>query len=172
MNDGALGSAETAGEGQSFAGGVVANAEEVVTCFALALVVLSVCWAVITRYITATPATWAAEISAAAFAWLIFIGSAAGFKRGLHVAIDMLVEALPPALNRLVMMVVDVLMFSFCLYISVLSWGFTMDNWDNPTPSLHMPYAIHFMGASIGFMLMTFRYAQAVAPRWRAGGKG
>lgn len=172
MNDGALGSAETAGEGQTFAGGLVANAEEALSCLALAFIVLSVCWAVVTRYITATPATWAGEISAAAFAWLIFIGSAAGFKRGLHVAIDMLVDSLPRPASRLILMAVDVTMFAFCLYISFVSWGFTMDNWDNPTPALHMPYAIHYMSATVGFILMTIRYAQAAAPRWLGGGKG
>ncbi len=172
MNDGALGSAETAGEGQTFAGGLVANAEEAASCLALVFIVLSVCWAVVTRYITATPATWAGEISAAAFAWLIFIGSAAGFKRGLHVAIDMLVDSLPTPAGRLILRIVDVMMFAFCLYISFVSWGFTMDNWDNPTPALHMPYAIHYMSATVGFILMTFRYAQAAAPRWLGSARG
>ena len=171
MNDGALGSAETAGEGQTFAGGIAANVEEAIACFMLALVVFAVCWAVITRYITATPATWAAEVSAAAFAWLIFVGSAAGFKRGLHVAIDILVESLPRAAGGAVMKVVDLLMVAFCLYLSALSWGFMMDNWDNPTPSLHMPYAVHYMSATAGFVLMTLRYIQAAAPRWGFGGR-
>ena len=171
MNDGALGSAETAGEGQTFAGGIVANVEEAIACFMLALVVLAVCWAVITRYITATPATWAAEISAAAFSWLIFVGSAAGFKRGLHVAIEILVDSLPAGPRNAIMRTVDALMIAFCAYISWLSWGFTMDNWDNPTPSLHMPYAIHYMSATAGFILMTLRYVQAAAPRWGFGGR-
>ena len=35
-----------------------------------------------------------------AFAWLVFVGAAAGFKYGMHVAIDMLVVALPAPLRR------------------------------------------------------------------------
>ena len=111
------------------------------------------------------------SISAAAFAWLIFVGSAAGFKRGLHVAIEILVDSLPAGPRNAIMRTVDALMIAFCAYISWLSWGFTMDNWDNPTPSLHMPYAIHYMSATAGFILMTLRYVQAAAPRWGFGGR-
>lgn len=171
MSEGATGSAETSGEGQSFAGGLARNAEEAVACVALVIVVLSVSWAVITRYITATPATWAGEVSAAAFSWLVFIGAAAGFKRGLHVSIDMLVEALPRALRNLVLTIVDALIIAFCVYVTWLAWGFMNDNWDNPSPALRMPQAVHYMSATVGFALMTLRYVMAAQRRWRMAGR-
>ena len=62
--------------------------EEVIAGAALLVVVLAVCWGVLTRYVTAQPAAWSGEVAGMGFAWLVFLGAAAGFKRGLHVSID------------------------------------------------------------------------------------
>ena len=70
--------------------------EELVAVFALAVVVLSVSWGVITRYITAQPAAWASEIATLGFAWVVFFGAAACIKYKLHPAIDLLNTRLPP----------------------------------------------------------------------------
>ncbi|MFM8988419.1 MAG: TRAP transporter small permease, partial [Alphaproteobacteria bacterium] len=63
--------------------------EEIVACAAMVLVVLATAWGVFTRYVSAQPATWTAEIAATGFCWAIFFGSAAAFRRGQHVSIDM-----------------------------------------------------------------------------------
>ena len=57
--------------------------------------ILSVAWGVITRYITAQPATWAGELAVIAFAWVVFLGASACFKYRLHASIDMVTALLP-----------------------------------------------------------------------------
>ena len=69
--------------------------EEAVSGLALVVIVGATCWGVLTRYITSQPAAWASEVAGIAFAWLVFVGAAAGFKYGMHVTIDMLVALLP-----------------------------------------------------------------------------
>ena len=58
------------------------------------MVILSVGWGVLTRYITAQPAAWAGEIATLAFAWLVFFGAGACIKYHMHPTIDLLVEPL------------------------------------------------------------------------------
>ena len=94
----------------------LANLEETVASAALIVVVGSVCWGVLSRYVTQQPAVWSGEVAAIAFAWVIFLGAAAGFKRGLHVSIDMLVALLPAGARR-IDLAVELLMAAFCLYM-------------------------------------------------------
>jgi TRAP-type transport system small permease protein len=149
------------------------NPEEIGACVALVAVIASVCWAVITRYGTALgffnrSATWAPEVAAAAFAWLVFLGAAAAFKRNQHLGIDLLTVALPETARGAVALLVHALMLPFLAYCTWLAWVFAMANWDNPTPSLRMPYALHYGAATVGFALMTLRYAQNLLRSARA----
>jgi hypothetical protein len=93
-------------------GGWLRNFEEIVACTALTVVVLSTSWGVFTRYVSAQPATWSAEIAAVGFCWAIFLGSAAAFKRGQHISIDMLTQALPATVRRVLGTATDLLVSS------------------------------------------------------------
>ena len=53
--------------------------EELVAAAAVVVIIASVGWGVITRYVTAQPATWAGEIATLGFAWVVFFGAAAFF---------------------------------------------------------------------------------------------
>ena len=65
--------------------------EELVAAAAVVVIIASVGWGVITRYVTAQPAAWASEIATLGFAWVVFFGAAACVKYRLHPAIDVLV---------------------------------------------------------------------------------
>jgi TRAP-type C4-dicarboxylate transport system permease small subunit len=131
-----------------------------------------VCWTVITRYLTETPATWAGEISAMAFCWMVFIGGAACFKRGIHISIDMLVAALPAGPRAALATAVDALVAAFLLFVSVLAVDFTIESWTTPMPSLRWSYSYYYAGAALGLALMTLRHAQAALARRRAAAGG
>ena len=73
--------------------------EELVASLAVVVVIASVSWGVITRYVTAQPATWAGEVATLGFAWVVFFGAAACVKYKLHPSIDMLVKRLPGPLQ-------------------------------------------------------------------------
>lgn len=139
--------------------------EEIVACAALVIVVLSVCWGVVTRYITEQPANWAGEVAAIAFAWVIFVGAAAGAKRRMHVSIDMLVVMLPPALGRPLQWAIDAFVIGFCLYVSWLGAIFTVENWDSPTAVLRVPMSWVYASVATGFLLMAIRFLQASIER-------
>ncbi len=146
-------------------GGWLRNLEEIVACAALVVVVLATSWGVFTRYVSAQPATWSAEIAAVGFCWSIFLGSAAAFKRGQHVSIDMLTQALPETPRRAIALLGDLLVLGFLGWVSWLAIDFTVESWTTPMPSLRWPYSIHYAGAALGLVLMTYRHARAAWAR-------
>jgi TRAP-type C4-dicarboxylate transport system permease small subunit len=146
---------------------LVRNFEEIVAGAALIVVVLAVCWGVLTRYITEQPAAWAGEVAAMSFAWLVFIGASAALKRSMHVSIDMLVVALPAALQRVAMMIADLVVVVFLLVGVVLAAEFVVDTFDNPSSVLRIPLSIIYVPVVIGFVCLLLRYVEAARTRYR-----
>lgn len=140
--------------------------EEIVSGTALVIVVFAVCWGVVTRYITEQPATWTSEVAGIAFAWLIFVGAAAGFKYGMHVAIDMGVALLPLRPRRWLMAAADLLVLAFLLTFFVLSVEFSIDAWGDPTSVLRLPRTVTYASVVVGSLCMVFRYARTAWRRW------
>lgn len=140
--------------------------EEVVAGTALVVVVLATCWGVASRYVTEQPAAWAAEVAAIAFAWLVFVGAAAGFKYGMHVAIDMVVALLPPAPRRVLMAVADLLVMAFLITLLVLAVQFSIDSWTDPTSVLRLPRTVVYASVVVGSLCMLLRYGRAAWRRW------
>jgi len=147
--------------------GPLGHFEEVVAGTALVVVVLATCWGVVTRYITAQPATWAGEVATIAFAWLVFVGAAAGFKYGMHVTIDMAVALLPPNPRRILMAAADLLVLAFLLALFVLSIEFSINAWGDPTSVLRLPRTVTYASVVVGSWCMLLRYGRAAWRRWR-----
>jgi len=148
------------------AAGPLAYFEEIVSGAALVIVVFSACWGVVTRYVTEQPATWTGEVAAIAFAWLVFVGAAAGFKYGMHVAIDMVVALLPSTVRRVLMVAADLLVMVFLLTLLVLAVQFSIDAWGDPTSVLRLPRTVTYSSVVVGSLCMALRYAHAAWRRW------
>lgn len=140
--------------------------EEVVAGTALIVVVLATCWGVVTRYLTEQPATWAGEVAAIGFAWLVFVGAAAGFKYGMHMTIDMAVALLPPNARRIFMAAADLLVLTFLLMLLVLSVEFSINAWGDPTSVLRLPRTVTYAAVVVGAFCMLLRYGRAAWRRW------
>jgi TRAP-type transport system small permease protein len=138
---------------------LLGSVEEVIACAALVIVVAAVAWGVITRYLLAQPAPWTGEIAGMAFAWVVFAGAAAGFKRRLHVSIDLLTRRLPRTLGMLLGRMFELALLLFALYVVWLGVEFTWRNWDNPSPVLRLPLSITYASVTFGFAMIALRQA-------------
>lgn len=139
--------------------------EEIVASAAVVVVVLSVSWGVITRYITAQPAAWASEIATLGFAWVVFFGSAACIKYRLHPSIEVLVEKLPPGMQAAIRVFNHVLLLSFFAFMTWFGTRFAIDAWDSPSPVLRMPQTWLYGPVALCSLLMAVRYLQVLAGR-------
>ncbi len=143
--------------------------EEIVAAGAVAVIIASVAWGVVTRYVTAQPATWASEIATLAFAWCIYFGGAACIKYRLLPTIDMLVDRLPPVPARWVRRLNHVLLLGFFGFMTWFGTRFAIDTWDSPSPVLRMPQTFLYGPVAIASALMAVRYLQRMGGReWTA----
>lgn len=76
--------------------------DECIGVLCIAVVVLSIAWGVITRYMFPQPAAWSLEVAVIAFGWLVFFGSAACIRWRMHADVDVLVAMMPPPWRRAV----------------------------------------------------------------------
>ena len=151
---------------------VVDQFEEIVACGALACVIFSVSWGVITRYITEQPAAWASEVATLSFAWMVFFGAAACIKYKLHPSIDMLVTRLPRSLQWCVRWLNHSLKLGFCGFMAWFGTRFAIDAWSNPSPVLRLPLSWLYGPVAFCFALMALRYVQVlVRGAWQIEGE-
>lgn len=132
--------------------------EELIAGFALLVLVATVCWGVVTRYVTATPAAWTGDVTSLAFAWLVFMGSAAAFKYHMHMSIDLFWNLIPEAPRRWLSLMVDGLVLAFLAYVTWLGVQFCQASWDDPTPILRWPRALLYAAVMAGFGCSFLRY--------------
>jgi TRAP-type C4-dicarboxylate transport system permease small subunit len=142
---------------------VVDQFEEIVASAAVVVVILSVSWGVLSRYVTAQPAAWAGEIATLAFAWVVFFGSAACVKYRMHPTIDLMIEHLPATPRRIVEFLNHALVLGFCAFMVWFGTSFAIDAWDSPSAVLRTPLTWLYGPVAFCFALMIVRYLQVLA---------
>lgn len=60
------------------------------------LVLIDVFW----RYMLNSPLGWPQEVSVMCMVWIVMLGTATAVRKRSHIAVTMLVDALPPAMKR------------------------------------------------------------------------
>jgi TRAP-type C4-dicarboxylate transport system permease small subunit len=143
--------------------------EEIVASVAVVVIIGSVSWGVITRYITAQPAAWASEVATLGFAWAIFFGASACIKYKLFPTIDMLVIRMPPGLQAAIRVMNHALLLAFFAFMTWFGVRFAIDTWDSPSPVLRMPQTFLYGPVAFCSALMAVRYLQVLSGRrWQA----
>ena len=130
------------------------NFEEVISCLGLVLIIVVVTVNVVLRYFFARSIAWAEEVSVIGFSCVIFIGSAAVYKRNMHVGIDFVVNLLPDLWQRMISVATKVFLLVFTAYVTYLGWIYSVEAWDKPTSILFIPYFFINFPICIGFASM------------------
>jgi TRAP-type C4-dicarboxylate transport system permease small subunit len=144
-------------------------------CLVGACLVLS--HSVVVRYLLKEPTDWQDEMAVFLIVGATFF-SAAGVqaKRG-HVAIEALTGLLPPAVNRVRLLFVDVVSLAFCAFFAWKSWTLDHEAWiDGQTsqstwgPPLWIPYTLMAAGMSLLCLQFILQIAEALLYGPRAAG--
>src|SRR5437016_10913543 len=91
---------------------------------ALVLISAIIPWAVFTRYVLNSAASWPEPAAVLLTIVLTFFGAAACYRRGRHMNVSFFVDMLPRGLRRLMNLVVAVLMALMALFM--MGWGATL----------------------------------------------
>lgn len=129
--------------------------EASIAAFALLVVFGAVVWGVIARYVVPRPATWSNEVATIGFAWIVFVGAAAGARRGLHIGVDLVTARLPPSVQRGIAIAIELSMAIALAYVTWLALDLGISSYTRPTPVLRLPSSIIHVAAVIGFASMS-----------------
>jgi len=88
---------------------------------ALVLISAIIPWAVFTRYVLNSAASWPEPLAILLTIVLTFIGAAAGYRLNLHMNVSYFAGRLPPLYRRLLDIVVQLLMALIAIFMIV--WG-------------------------------------------------
>jgi len=93
----------------------------VVGCVALVLISAVIPWAVFTRYVLNSAASWPEPLAVLLTIVLTFIGAAAAYRLNLHMNVGYFADQLPPRFRKLLDLLVQFLMALIALFMIV--WG-------------------------------------------------
>ena len=114
---------------------------EVVIAACLALMAVLVFGNVVLRYAFDSGIAMSEELSRLLFVWLIFLGAVLGSIQRAHIGFDSLVEKLPLAARKALVLLTGALMIAACVMFLVGGWKQTMINLGNSYPVLGISYA-------------------------------
>ena len=115
-------------------------------------------WAVFTRYVLNSAASWPEPTAVLLTIVLTFIGAAAGYRFHVHMNVSYFVNMLPDRLRRLVDLIVQLLMAAIALFMTIWGAQLVEVTWYNtipdfPTLSVGVTYLPIPVG---GFCLLLF----------------
>ena len=129
---------------------------------AIALMSVIIPWGVFTRYVLGVGSQWPEPIAILLMMVFTFIGAAAAYRAGAHIAVDMITLRLPAPLQRALAVVVDLLMAAVCLFVAFYGTRLCVETWNQSISELSwlpvgMTYAALPVGSAITLLFVIER---------------
>ena len=106
----------------------------VVAGSALVLISAVIPWAVLTRYVLNSAASWPEPTAVLLTILLTFIGAAAGYRFHVHMNVSFFVDKLPPKLKALTDLIVQLMMAAIALFMVIWGARLVEVTWYNTIP--------------------------------------
>lgn len=75
-------------------------------------------WGIFARYVLGTGSSWPEPVSILLMVVFTFVGAAASYRAGAHMAVGMITDRLPPLQRQLVALLVQLLMIVVCVFMT------------------------------------------------------
>ena len=123
---------------------------------ALAFAALVLTYSVFSRYLFKAGTDWQDEVAVFCIVGAVFLAGAWVQAQRGHVGIEAIASILPPSVNRVRVVVVDILTLAFCAFFAWKSWTLFHEAWvDRMTtsstfaPPLTIPYGLMASGMTL-----------------------
>lgn len=144
-------------------------------CLVGACLVLS--YSVVIRYVLKLPTEWQDEMAVFLIVGATFFSAAAVQAKRGHVAIEALTGLLSPAVNRVRLLLADVISCLFCVFFAWKSWSLDLEAWTDGQisqstwgPPLWIPYTLMAAGMSLLCLQFALQIAEGLTYGPRAAG--
>jgi C4-dicarboxylate transporter, DctQ subunit len=131
---------------------VLAWIEDMLCAFALGSVSLIIFGQVVSRYCFNYTPDWSEELSRYLIVWTIFIGTAIGVRKNIHIGVDAVLRLVPQRFKLILevaLNVIGVVVSSALIWLSV---GFISDtiSYGQVSPSMQIPMYIPYLAMPVG----------------------
>lgn len=135
-----------------------------ISCICLVLLLGIVSLMVLIRFYPVVALGWEDEVVELAFAWMVFLGSAAVWRSHEHIAIDFVPQALVGSrAGRALEMVVGALVLAFLGVFTWYGWLLTLQSQGNTSPMLVLPRPLWYAAVpASGVVMMGYTIARMV----------
>jgi TRAP-type C4-dicarboxylate transport system permease small subunit len=121
---------------------------------AIFLMSLIIPWGIFARYVLGTGSQWPEPIAIMLMVVFTFVGAAASYRAGAHIAVALVTDRLPPAMHGVLRIVVHLLMVAISLFMLVSGTKLCMETWGQTISALPwMPVGATYSPVPIGGLL-------------------
>lgn len=147
---------------------VAANRWLLITLMAVmaALVIANV----LSRYLLSHSFPWVEEATRYMMIWAAFLGAGPALRVGGHIAVDSLVQALPPRGARALRVLLVLVMAGTLAVLAWLGADYALFAWEQESPVLGWSLGKVYLAIPLGAALM-LAHLLLIARRWTAGGE-
>jgi TRAP-type C4-dicarboxylate transport system permease small subunit len=103
----------------------------VVAGVALVLIAAVIPWAVYTRYVLNSAASWPEPTAVLLTIVLTFFGAAVCYREGVHMKVTVITDILPPSLQRAAFVLHEALVALMGLFMAGFGWKLVETTWQN-----------------------------------------
>lgn len=140
-----------------------------VACVALTILIVCTFAGVPARYIPfIRPFTWLEEVQSACLIWIVFGAAGAAFRTGSHVAIEMVVERFPVAVQKAFQIFITLVVAVVIGFLFYQSLGFIQMflRSGRATAILKIPYSLIYTVCPVSFILQIVSFIATTIRDW------
>ena len=127
---------------------------EAVCCIFLLAMTVTVALQVICRYVLGAALTWSEEFSRYGLVWITFLGGAIAVKRGAHMGVEALVNALSGKTRRIVELFTLLAVMGFLVVAIIKGIQLALFNMNHHSPAMGVPMGVVYLAIPTGCLLM------------------
>jgi len=120
----------------------------------IAAMSLIIPWGVFARYVLGTGSHWPEPVAVLLMVTFTFVGAAAAYRAGAHIAVAMMTDRLPLQARWFCEKLVDLLMVAICLFVVIWGGKLALGTMSQTLPDLPwMPVGLTYLPLPLGSLL-------------------
>lgn len=138
----------------------ILNLDVIIASVALIVLITFTFGGIIMRYVVGKPLGWIEEIQLFCIVWVVFAAGGAAFRTGSHVAIEVLVEAFPKIVQKLIEVLIGIIVILTLAYLFKTSLDYMQlfIRTGRGTSVLKIPYSLIYIITPVSCILQVINY--------------
>ena len=128
---------------------------------------LTVALQVVCRYLLGAALTWSEEFARYGLVWITFLGGSVAVKRGAHIGVEVLLNALSPKVRKMVQLFTLLCVLGFLLIATIKGGQLALFNMKQHSPAMGVPMGVVYFAIPIGCLIMLIHAAAELSAHWR-----